>query len=204
MTLLFDEDSHTYTLAGTGGSYTIPSVSQVLKKAGLYDYPQNEAATVRMNYGTHIHKLTHLFDQKVLAPSEVLGKDRAYLESYERFVKEAGFIPQINEQRYHHRLYLYAGTIDKVGTIMHPDYAGRFQVEVKTGAPHPANRVQVAAYHRMLEDNGEKLDGSILLYLSEASYRMFEVSPLDCEFDVFLSALTLNRWKEAHKIGQRT
>jgi hypothetical protein len=150
-----------------------------------------------MNRGTHIHKITELFDLALLGPFDTEGEDEAFLGAYQKFKQDKCFMPLVVEARMYHPALLYAGAIDRIGQI---EVDGKKQiavVDIKTGAPHHATNVQLSAYAEMAKANGHKVDASYALHLSESgSYRLIANDSHEYSFRVFRAALIINQWRE--------
>lgn len=209
--LSFDENSHRYTLAGKGFGppLVIPSVSQVISRAGLYGYAKNDKMVGLMNKGVHLHKVTVLIDEKMVASTDLDEEDAGYGVSYESFVKDFSFIPEYIERRMYHPKFLYAGTPDRIGTIEVTGEISRVLIDIKTGKPHPATNLQLAAYREManawgliVENYGVPIGGCYALYIqADGDYKFIPMADFYDNWLTFQSALRIARWKEKNSIG---
>lgn len=192
MSLTFEAATHTYRFGGL----VVPSVTQILKIAGLIDYSMIPADVLQVAAarGTAVHKACELYDQEDLDESSLTDEIRAYLDSYKLWLQHTGFQPALIESRVWHPQYQYAGTLDRTGVF--PD--GRLAVvDFKTGIKLPGHEIQLAAY-AMTQVAAWKMD-RITLYLQydgslpKADHHYSDT--LDEHFSVFLSALTTTNWK---------
>jgi hypothetical protein len=132
----FDKENHVYTL----GSQRLPSVTEILKGAGLVDDQWfTEASRWR---GSAVHAMCHYDDEGDLDESALDDRLKGYLESYRLFKTEMCFVAQYNEQMVHHEAMGYAGTFDLKGMFVH----GQCLPDIKSGEVHKATRYQTVAY----------------------------------------------------------
>lgn len=202
MNLIYDDLTHQYSLALGGETPPVPlmSVTQILRAADMYGYPKTSANVVKMNYGTYIHKITEMYDNKTIDVPDLLDEDVFYLSAYKKFQWDFGFSPTVSEQKYYHPVHFYAGTIDRYGAMRNGDPA---LIDIKTGRPHPCSILQLAAYREMLIVNGHPVKQAFAVYLDSCGdYKAIEAPPGPESFDVFLSALRIVRWKKENNIGR--
>lgn len=132
----FDPVAHAYTIEGV----RVPSITQLLKRAGLVDdtWYTDDAR----DRGTRVHDLTAAYDLGGLALEDVVGFEEhaAYLQHYVEFVKmvrpEWGYV----EVPFVHEAHRFGGRPDRVGRV----FAMASVVEIKSGAPEKAHAVQTA------------------------------------------------------------
>lgn len=179
----FDEKTHTYTVDGR----VVPSVTQVLKSAGLVDDRWfNEGARDR---GRIVAVAIELHSKGELGT--VPDGYQGYVDAWKKFLAETGFVPSSVEQPICHEHYGYAGT---------PDSIGRFRdgaltiVDVKTGADASHYALQTAGYGLMLCSIPDRC----CVFLSaDGKYKMRpHKNPRDR--DVFLAALKIVHWQREH------
>jgi len=137
--LVFDPDSHTYTLDGVA----VPSVTAVLSnnRQLVDDRWFTEFARDR---GTAVHLATALHDRGLLDRNSVDDVVRPYLNAWLKFKDDVGFTPRMIEQTLYNERYQYAGTVDRIG-----DLGVTLSVlDIKTGTAinEKAVRYQTAAY----------------------------------------------------------
>lgn len=185
-TFSFDPESHIYTLDGK----VLPSVTEILKEAGLLAYA-GPAEYQRLR-GTYIHRATELIDIAMLDWEGLDKSLRPYCDAYVRFLEETRFAPEMSERSLYHPGLLYAGTIDRVGIL-----DGRHVlIDIKTGFPHPATDLQLAAYYELIRPH-VRVARCLALYLrGDGSYGLAETPDVHASFDIFLSALTVVRWRK--------
>lgn len=181
MTLLLDETTHTYTIDGE----VLPSVTQILEAEGFIDYSMippdiREAAMAR---GQAVHRSIHFLHEEDLDWSSVDPDIRPYLDAYQRFRAESGFVPERVEARVFHPTYGYAGTLDLDGI-----YRGQpTLIDTKTGHLPRWTRLQTAAYAACLE--GPRLRFGLELR-GDGTYRLDGPYTDPRDLDVFLAAVT--------------
>lgn len=184
---LFDEERHVYTLDGQ----VLPGVTGVIKEAGLYDFrPGNEW---HMELGTYVHQACEYYDKGELDEEDLDETIQPYLEGWKKFRRETGFTPTLNEKQLYHKAWLYAGTLDRLGPI------GRtaWLIDIKTGSEQAATAIQTAAYRGLAENEGLTVHKTGAVHLRpDGTYRLIETKDYMQNRGLFLSALSLYRWKE--------
>lgn len=192
--LRFEPVPHRYWIEPDG--VEVPSVTTVLKETRMIDYsmiPQDvlQAAAAR---GTAVHQALAYLDDGELDEDSLDPELTGYLIAYQRFSVEAGFTPTLVEHRVWNRQWMYAGTLDRTGTIG----AALVILDFKTGLVLPGHALQLAAYLMCLPE--PRRFRRIALKLSgDGSYRVHEFPGKDLrrDFDLFLAALTCRRWQVA-------
>jgi hypothetical protein len=189
--LIFDPETHIYCLDG----FPVPSVTQVLSESGLIDTRWFQ--DYHRWRGSAVHLACWYFDQDDLDESTVPDELNGYLDAYRRFKAEQDFVIETIEAKRVHRQFGYAGTVDRTGL-----FEGKATVlDLKTGAPVPAYRIQLAAYCFLMEQPWQR---RLNLQLSkDGTYKMHEypLGELKQDFDIFNSALTVCNFKRANNIG---
>ena len=141
--LTFDPETHTYRVGDT----VLPSVTQILKSVGLIDTTHFKPE--HSERGTTVHEATQFWDETGMVddtiPEELLG----YLDAWKRFREETGFTPSHIEQSFYSQQG-YAGTVDRIGKT---HSVNPILVDIKTGAPQPWHRLQLAAYSILAKQN---------------------------------------------------
>jgi hypothetical protein len=189
--LTFEPETHTYHL----GSRRLPSVSQVLKAAGVNDgeWYTPEAA----QRGTNIHTLCDSFDRIFdddptdfdwdAVPEEY----REYLGGWAKFRLDthcrivASEVPVFNEA------YGYAGRLDKIVKYI-TGLVGVELIDIKTGTPQEWHRLQTAAYRMAVPDRPLR---RACVYLTPAgTYKWIEHKNRDDEA-IWKAALVIARWR---------
>jgi hypothetical protein len=139
--LHFDASAHRYFL----GARELPSVTSILKDAGLVDdtWFTEEAA----ERGTAIHKAIerlHASQPYFNVSSQYVG----YMEGYLAFLASSRFLCEASEFRVCDLTRGYAGTIDLIGALPgHPHVL----IDIKTGTVPKTVGPQTYAYSRCLK-----------------------------------------------------
>lgn len=197
--LQFDEGLHRYTLAGA----VIPSVTQVLKP--LYNFAGIDPAVLmaKAELGTAVHRACELLDNDDLDEDSEDGRAAlepiaGYLAGYRKFKADKNPAVIENETRLFHPVHRYAGTIDR-----RFEFEGFiWDVDLKsTVAMSPIVGIQTAAYSEMFKANGYKAKArrSALQLFPDGKYKLWEFKDPG-DFAVFLSLLTVQRFKERHSL----
>lgn len=136
----FDQETHTYTIDGE----VIPSVTEILRRAGLIDSKWYTPESAARGAAVHTAIAREWRDAQTGAGLEPIPEDVApYLAAWWRFRSDCHFepIPTLCEAPQYHPIYRYAGTPDLLGVLN-----GRaVVVDVKTGNA-PTVGIQLAAY----------------------------------------------------------
>ena len=189
--LTFDPVAHRYTFDGK----PVPSVTTVLKP--LYDFGAIDQAVLaaKAALGTAVHVATELDDADDLDEGSVHELVRPYLEAWRLFRRETGATVVTSEQRVYHRVHRYAGTLDRVLSIngvMH-------LTDIKTSVEiHAGVGPQTAGYLAALGDKNIT-QRAVVQLKPDGTFRF---NPLNDPNDmaVFMSLLTVHRFKERHAI----
>lgn len=197
--LQFDSAAHRYTVGGVW----VPSVTQVLKPLYNFDGINPEVLNAKAALGTAVHRACELLDADDLDEDSDAGRAAlepiaGYLDGYKRFKADKRPVVLANEQRMFHPVHKYAGTIDR-------SYAmdGHvWDVDLKsTVSMSPIVGLQTAAYTELFRVNGRATTarrGALQLF-PDGKYKLHEFrDPAD--FSVFLSLLTVQRFKERHPL----
>ncbi len=166
----------------------VPSVTEILKLAGLIDYsvvdPEVlEAAAIR---GQETHEWCELLDRgEDTAPSD--PRVQARVEAYRKFLHEASFEPTAIEEPVLNATYLYAGTPDRAGTLNGRDVV----LDLKPpGQAEPWWGLQLAGYAACMKGPPDRF--TLQLY-DDGTYRLSEFKDRN-DFHVFLSATRVVHW----------
>lgn len=197
--LHFDPERHRYTI----GDETLPSVTQILRSAGLVDYSRvpPDVLQAAADRGTRVHLACVFVDEGSLEWESVAAEERRYVEAYEKFLAESGFRTDLVEHRVWHRELRYAGTLDRTGTM--PD-GSRYLIDLKTGQVDPSAWVQLAAYQACLEWDGVGYLRRVLHLQENGNYSLIppgndSMRVPEEEFNAFRAALVVHRWKERNR-----
>ena len=168
-------------------------VTDILKQAGLVD--TTWLTQHGRERGSAVHAACEYDDLGDLDEATVADEVRPYLASYRKF--RAEMKPEIHEieQRVVNEVHQYEGRVDRIMTLNHR----RSVVDIKSGGPSPADALQLAGYQGCLQGTA---DPHVLhrynLYLlpgAAQGYRLVQRTDRD-DWQVFLAALTVARWKE--------
>jgi len=198
--LTFDEIKHEYKLNGL----TIPNVTTILQRAGLVDlsHVPQETLDYKSDLGKKVHKTTELFDKRTLNKEKLHPTLQGYLNAWMKFCWEMKFIPgeDFIEWKHFHPLYKYAGTVDRIGTIL-DQYIS--QVDIKSGVPMPHYAYQSAAYSELWNYGKPKKDQvkkRYAVYLfPDGIYKLHEYKDKD-DLRIFYAALTIANTKNKLKM----
>ena len=165
--LLFFDECHKYTLDGE----ELPSVSQLTRfiSREIYGDVGQFNLDRAAERGTSVHKATELLDK--YGTAEIDEDIAPYLQAYIAFRKEHKCEWQKIEYATHHPDNLYAGTLDRVGTI-----DGKLVVlDIKTSSTiqKPLYTAQLNLYRKMLPDPIEQL---VILHLKkDGTYNLIDI-----------------------------
>lgn len=185
--LTFDETAHRYTLDGR----ELPSVTRVLRDAGLIDCSAPWFTEAVRDRGTFVHQAIALLvegdlDWDTLDPGLV-----PYVQAFDRWRLDGGFIVEACELRLCDETLGYAGTAD----LLAKRWSGAtgswvsYLIDVKCGAVPPSVGPQTAAYLRCLAHEGWRFR-AVLNLRPDAAYR-FDLLEDPEDEDDFLAALRL-------------
>ena len=187
----FVESDHSYWL----GERRLPSVTGILKDAGLLNY--HGSSTYHMDRGSMVHKATEMIDRGTLDWSSLDPVLMPYCEAYAKFCSSVNMDTLLlSEKPMYHPQHLYAGTPDRIVKMN----GFTSLIDIKSGATHPATTLQVGGYWDLVtaqEDLVIHISKAFVLYLrDDGTYRLNEVTDLRRNLQIFLAALSIVRWKE--------
>ena len=168
--LLFFDEGHKYTLDGED----LPSVSELTRfiSREIYGDVGQFNLDRAADRGTAVHKATELLDK--YGTAEIDEDIAPYLQAYIAFRKEHKCEWQKIEYATHHPDNLYAGTLDRVGTV-----DGNLAIlDIKTSSTiqKPLYTAKLNLYRKMLPDPIEQL---IILHLrKDGTYKLIDI-PID-------------------------
>ena len=191
----FDEESHVYRLNGV----ILPSITQAIAAAGLVDTEwMTELGRWR---GTQVHTATQMDDEDELdedslddvygfAPGEMVS----YLEGWRQFRKDYEFVPTLIEEPLYHKAHLYAGRIDRAGTMMYNRRKTKAISEIKTGASVGATAEQTAGQAHLLENPPSWTRFEVRL-MRDGKYKLteFPLKNLGRDLNSFLGCVNVAR-----------
>lgn len=173
------------------GAERLPGVTDILHDVGIVDYSMiaEEPLEAARHRGHLIHLATELDDRGVLDES-VAADVMPYVEGWRKFRRDWSFTPTNREEKCHHPIHYFAGTLDAEDD--------RLLVDIKHGKPQTWVRWQLAAYMSMRP----KVKRRVCVHLTgDGNYRPypFEVATYRTDLDVFLAALTVYRARRMEK-----
>ncbi|NPV03857.1 MAG: hypothetical protein HPY67_03900 [Syntrophaceae bacterium] len=182
--LVFDAERHAYLLDGR----VVPSVTQILAAEGIIDGQWYTEEGRRR--GDHVHLALRYHDEGRLDEESVTDEVRPYLEAWQRFISETGFICLQIEQPFADRNLGFAGTPDRVGW-MDGDKTLSI-IDIKTGAPEPWHALQTAAYAVGL---GKRTVMRWSVYLKpNGAYRLIRHQAIE-DVIAWLGLVSVHNWK---------
>lgn len=185
--LQFVQHTHEYWL----GDRRLPSVTQVLKDAGLVDARwYTDEARLR---GEYVHLACHMVDEDDLALESLDRTLQPYVEAYQRFLVVTKPRWDYIEHRVCDEGCGYAGTLDRAGVL--PD-GRKVLVDIKTGMPAPWAALQLAAYRRCLPEP-HTWKRIALQLKGDGSFTVHDCTDRSDEA-VFQAALTVTQFRRAH------
>lgn len=187
----FIASTHRYYL----GERELPSVTAVLKEAGLVDDRWfTEEARLR---GTYVHLACHLIDDDDLAPDSLDPALDPYIAAYTRFLELTKPEWVYVEHRICDVAQGYAGTLDRAGTFTINGH--KTLIDIKSGSVPPWVGPQTAAYRRCLPEPHTWKRAALQLK-ADGSFTLHELTDRRDEA-VFLAALTVVQFKRAQGIA---
>lgn len=142
----FDAETHRYEDLATGR--VLPSITQMLKAAGLIDtrFYTDEGR----DRGSAVHELTAAYDLGGLHLGSCVAEFKPYLQHYALAIGQLNHDWKHIEVAFAHPVYRYAGRPDRVGSV----FGGLKAVaEIKTGAPEKWHGVQLALQCMLVEED---------------------------------------------------
>jgi len=190
--LTFQEEGHIYKVDGV----EIPSVTQVLKAAGLsnFDHVNQHVLEKSIQFGNVVHKTIELKCKGTLDESSVNDVIKPYITQWDKFCLDYQYFSKQVEYRAYNSSLRVGFCIDNLGFIHATDTA---IVDIKTGQPKAADIIQACAYGYLYP-----VTRLFLLYLNPDSYKAFEIKRSDRKKgeQIFLSCLSLYNYKKEHKL----
>ena len=185
--LTFDSEKHEYKWT----SSIVPSVTQVLKSAGIIDHKFSAAGAAEK--GTDAHQAIEFWNQGDLDEDSLAEDLRGYVEAWKKFVRDYKLRQVQTEQRVYQPLHRYAGTIDCLCNISeYRNIERKYLIDIKTGSFLRWHSLQLAAYRKCIEEPVECL----AVYLkSDGTYQAPKVDMTNA-WATFQSALNIYNWKQ--------
>ncbi len=191
--LTFDPEKHEYRLGGK----VLPSVTEIIRSAGLVDFSRVPPETLRMarERGTAVHAACHLYDHGTLDYASLDAVIWPYLEAWDKFIRQSNVMFDMSEHAVYSR-HGYAGTFDRLAMV-----AGKPAIlDIKTSEIiSQATGVQLSAYLKAAEECGylrnAKKHQRFAVHLYDNG--KYELEPYTSEQDwsVFLACLQIYHFK---------
>ena len=105
----FDRDEHIYTRRGV----ILPSITQILTAEGIID--TSFYTKEGRHRGSMVHLACHLYDTAQISEEEIDAETEPYLRAWIAFKRATGFVVKDSEKPLASKLYVFAGTPDRVG-----------------------------------------------------------------------------------------
>jgi hypothetical protein len=194
----FVAETHTYLHMGR----VVPSVTQILERAGLvcYDHIPKPTLDHKAEVGTAAHAAAHYLDEGDLELSTVDGEVMPYLDGWMKFRNETNYVANAIEQRGIAVIdgMEYGYTFDRDG---HLD--GRATLlEIKcTAGVEISWGPQTAAYEMALRAIDGRVRQRVAVHLHPTgTYSLLKLGDVK-DYQVFKWALALEVWKQTKGRG---
>lgn len=195
--LLFEEESHTYTLHRTGfADIILPSVTQIMEPLERKVYGDISPITLEnaADRGTRVHRA---IEQQLKYGFLNLDEDcSGYFNGFMKFISDhSDWKPIHSEFRFYHPFFLYAGTAD----LIFETPKGTVLVDIKTTAQAHKKMwaVQLGAYQQGINAFDKHLEmmskAGVLQLSSDGNYILHRVEP---DFSTFLNCYTIYNFHE--------
>ncbi len=188
----FNSELHQYFVDGI----ETPSVTTILQSAGLVNFDRvpykvlEKAAYI----GTCVHSATAYADAGTLDRDSLDPFLLGYVEAWEKFKKETGFIITNIEIKLYSERYKYAGTIDRIGIINNREVLP----DIKTGQHTISHGPQTAAYAQAAREMGiiksRRPDKMTVKLNEDGTYNIYPLKG-GADFAAFLNALAIYKFK---------
>jgi hypothetical protein len=193
--LVFHPAVHRYELDGV----ELPSVTAILKLAGVADFSGPWFTDEVLARGTYVHQAIALDAEGVLDEDTLDPQLVPYIHGWRAFLAESGYEIEHWEQRVCDPVLGYAGTLD--GILRHPASSPRRRllIDVKRGL-YPSAGPQTAAYKRLalkFYDTPMAIDRAVVELPGDGRYRLTQLDDRDDEH-VFLAALRIVNFRRTH------
>lgn len=198
MSLSFDPVAHQYAWNGQ----PVPGVTSLLQHLHSFSMVDPEVLAEAQDRGKYVHDCCHAWDENDLDESFVKPEMAGYVESWKRFTARHEPNWTSIEQSGYSKIYHFAGTEDRFGTMLFFDgnQGARCPVDldIKTSAQsHRVWGLQLAAYRqlRIEESIGAALNRRVTVRLkADGSFPVVDewINPND--WPAFLALISLHRW----------
>jgi|ERR1051325_11029741 hypothetical protein len=190
-TLTLDKELHIYRY----GDQLVPSVTEILKGAGLVD---DRWFTEQGRWrGSVVHLACWYDDQGDLDEQSINEEVMAHVRAWRKFRAETGFTPTSIEEPIFNELMSYAGTPDRVGGLGD----GRPCVaDLKSGASSKTTRYQTVAYAACLP-SPRKYTRMEVRTMANGNYSLKVFPPSDYQKDIATWASIVDMYHLRRELG---
>ncbi len=163
------------------------------KEALAAPYRKNKEAKDR---GTTIHSIVEAWKHSQSYLDSVPDKFNGYAQAFYKFLQDHKMSIVTHERSVKSDLYKYAGTLDLL--VKRNGNELPTIVDIKTGKDiYPESFLQLSAYKQALKEEGQEVDGMMVILLGEDGGYKMEFKSEDY-LDQFLACLKLYRWKNGN------
>ena len=192
----FNPDTHEYKEKGL----TIPSVTKILKESGLinFGFIDPELLAMKADLGTKVHQTTEYYDNDTLDMDSLDPLLEGYLEGWIKFKTDYNFEILESELQLFHKLYRYAGTIDRIAVQGN----NIILIDIKSGIKTRSHQIQTAGYAELWNQDkkkAEQIKKRMCVYLDEFGKYKVEEHKDPNDKQVFLAALTITNYLRSNK-----
>lgn len=179
-----------------------PRVTEVLKPFSNIEHIPEKILKNAATRGTSVHALCASIAKGAWVPDTLIEEEyKGYVESFKLWANAQVKKFHVIEKRYTEESYKYTGQVDYVVIGTDNEY---YLIDIKTTSrPQKTHPIQMAAYTRLLQNEGIYVRGTMLIYLDKTGQfpdiRFYE--DLTKELDIFLSAL--NCWHFFNRKGDK-
>lgn len=200
--LTFDAEAHRYFWNGR----PVPGVTSILSPLTDFSAVDPDVMRRASAFGQAVHNVCELDDQgEDLNQFEIDAALLPYLQAWRKFAADWNVQWNEIERKVFHRTLLYAGTLDRAGTLLAPGEPAHRRhaavVDIKTSTSlYPAVGPQLSAYARAHDPlTGASLRRYAVQLRGDGSYVCKEYRDAD-DFATFSSLLALRTWCGRHSI----
>jgi hypothetical protein len=168
----------------------IPRVTEILRPYTGYDQVPKDILENAAARGTSVHALCAGIAKGNWIPDGMIGDELlGYVQSFRKWQQAQVSSFEVIEKRYTDCEDRYSGQLDFVVKCTDKKL---YLVDLKTSAkPQKTYPVQMAAYNALLQQNGIKVEGAMLVYLKkDGKFPDIDfIEDMQEEFKVFLAAV---------------
>jgi hypothetical protein len=185
--LEFDSDNHQFKIDGR----PIPSVTQIIKGAGLID--DRWFDDYYSERGSAVHLTCQLFDEGDLDEANLDPVLSGYLSGWKKFRSDTGFTPDEIEKQVYNLELQYAGMLDRFGVLAGVPTI----IDIKSGAVPWWVGIQLAGYAGTFPA-GKKLRRMAVKISQDGTYKVVEFIDRN-EWKFFKNCLEIEHLKRRMK-----